>query len=175
MGRGLQHSEKFLPQRGLAMQSLAIRQWQTKSPEETRALGRRLGQHAAPGDVIACCGALGAGKTAFIQGFAEGLGIGEDAYVRSPTFTLVHEYKARIPLYHFDFYRLSYALEAQDIGFEEFLTARGVVIIEWADKFPELLPAGRLDTHIYILSTEERSIQCLAYDSAYVRYLCLTS
>jgi tRNA threonylcarbamoyladenosine biosynthesis protein TsaE len=156
------------------MQSVVAQQWQTRSPEETRALGDGLGRCAVLGDVITCCGALGAGKTTFIQGFAEGLGVGQDAYVRSPTFTLVHEYIARIPLYHFDFYRLSHASEVQDIGFEEYVSARGVVVIEWADKFPNLLPASRLDIRIHILSMEERSIQCVAYDPAYIRYLCLT-
>jgi tRNA threonylcarbamoyladenosine biosynthesis protein TsaE len=78
-------------------------------------------------------------------------------------------------LYHFDFYRLSHATEVQDIGFEEYISAQGVVVIEWADKFPDLLPASRLDVRIHILSTEERSIQCVAYDLAYSRYLCLAS
>lgn len=156
------------------MQPIAIRQWQTNSPEATHALGRCLGQHARRGDFVACSGALGAGKTVLVQGFVDGLGGGISAYVRSPTFTLVHEYKARIPLFHFDFYRFSHASEALDIGFEEYLDSGSIVIVEWADKFPDLLPASRLDICIHILSTEERRIQCLAYDSVCVRYLCLT-
>ena len=156
------------------MQPIATRQWQTGGPEETHALGVCLGQRAARGDLVACYGTLGAGKTIFIQGFAAGLGVEAAAYVRSPTFTVVHEYKAKIPIYHFDFYRLFHVSEAQDIGFEEYLDAGGVVIAEWADKFPQLLPASRLDVRIHILSTEGRNIQCLVYDPAYVRYLCLT-
>lgn len=148
-----------------------IQQWQTSGPEETYALGVSFGRHAAQGDCIACCGALGAGKTVFIQGFAEGIGIVPEAYVRSPTFTLMHEYKGRIPLFHFDFYRLLHAIEVLNIGFEEYLYAQGAVIIEWADKFPELIPKSHLEVRINILSEEKRSIQCKVYDSTYTRYL----
>jgi tRNA threonylcarbamoyladenosine biosynthesis protein TsaE len=125
----------------------------TVQADETLALGVRLGQWARAGDMVACRGALGAGKTTFVQGFAAGLGVGSDDYVRSPTFALVHAYHGRTPLYHFDFYRLSCCTEVQDIGFEEYLTARGVVIVEWADKFPELLPSVRLEG-IYVLLTQ---------------------
>ena len=120
------------------MQSLVTQRCLTVQAEETRALGVRLGRWARASDIVACRGALGAGKTTFVQGFAEGLGVGSDGYVRSPTFALVHEYHGRTPLYHFDFYRLSGCTEVQDIGFEEYLADRGVVIVEWADKFPEL-------------------------------------
>ena len=108
------------------MQSLVAQRRLTVQPEETRALGARLGQWARAGDMVACCGALGAGKTTFVQGFAKGLGVGEEAYVRSPTFALVHAYHGHIPLYHFDFYRLTSWGEVQDIGFEEYLDARAV-------------------------------------------------
>jgi tRNA threonylcarbamoyladenosine biosynthesis protein TsaE len=156
------------------VQPFATQQWQTSSPEETYALGSSFGRQAAVGDFVACCGPLGAGKTLFVQGFAQGLGVGDEAYVRSPTFTLVHMYKARIPLFHFDFYRLSTATEVQDMGFEEYVHTPGVVMVEWAEKFPELLPASRLDIRIHILSTEKRGIEALVYNPAYARYLCLT-
>jgi len=152
------------------MQPFATQQWQTRSPESTHALGVCLGQCALPGDVVACSGPLGAGKTVLAQGLAEGLGVETTAYVRSPTFTLVHEYRARIPIYHFDFYRISHATEVQGIGFEEYLDAQGVVIVEWADKFPELLPANRLDLCIQVLPKEIRRIQGVVYAAAYVRY-----
>jgi tRNA threonylcarbamoyladenosine biosynthesis protein TsaE len=156
------------------MRPVAMRQWLTHDAEETQALGTCLGRRAREGDFIACCGTLGAGKTTFIQGFAQGVGVGVDAYVRSPTFTLVHEYHGTFPLYHFDFYRLSHYVEVQDIGFEDYCEADGVVIIEWADKFPELLPTRRLDIHIQMVSSAMRSIQGMVYDSSYARFLSLT-
>jgi tRNA threonylcarbamoyladenosine biosynthesis protein TsaE len=152
------------------LQPIAIHQWLTSSAEETHTLGMHLGQLANSGDFVACCGALGAGKTTFIQGFAQGLAVGAEAYVRSPTFMLAHQYNGRLPLYHFDFYRLSYLSEIQDIGFTDYLNAGGVVIVEWADKFPEILPIRRLDVAIKVTSLSTRSIQCTAYDISYVRY-----
>ena len=152
------------------MQSLVTQRCLTVQAEETRALGARLGRRARVGDIVACRGALGAGKTTFVQGFAEGLDVGAENYVRSPTFALVHAYHGRTPLYHFDFYRLSCCAEVQDIGFEEYLTARGVVIVEWADKFPELLPPVRLEVYIRIVDADRRCVQWMAYDMSYSRY-----
>ena len=152
------------------MQSLVTQRRLTVQAEETRALGARLGRCARVGDIVACRGVLGAGKTTFVQGFAEGLGVGGDDYVRSPTFALVHVYHGRIPLYHFDFYRLSSCSEVQDIGFEEYLEAHGVVIIEWADKFPEIMPPMRLEVSIRIADSDRRWLQWMAYDTSYGRY-----
>lgn len=112
----------------------------SRHPSETAALGRRLAAAAAPGEVWALAGTLGAGKTHFVQGVAAGLGC--DAAVTSPTFTLVHEYPGgRLPLYHFDFYRLKNAAEALALDLDEYLDGDGLTVIEWGDKFPELLPA----------------------------------
>jgi len=152
------------------MQSIVTQRLLTMQVEETRALGARLGRWARAGDLIACRGPLGAGKTTLVQGFAEGLEIAGDSYVRSPTFALVHVYHGRISLYHFDFYRLSSCAEVQDIGFEEYLDAAGVVIIEWADKFPEILPRMRLDISIRIADSDRRWLQWMAYDASYGRY-----
>ena len=152
------------------MLSLVAQRRRTVQAEETRALGARLGRWARAGDIVACRGALGAGKTTFVQGFAEGLGVGGDAYVRSPTFALVHAYHGRIPLYHFDFYRLSSCAEVQDIGFEEYLDAGGVIIIEWADRFPEILPPMRLEVSVRIADSDRRWLQWMAYDTSYGRY-----
>lgn len=152
------------------MQPLATQRCLTMQVEETLALGVRLGQRARAGDFIACCGALGSGKTTFVQGFAKGYGVGANDYVRSPTFALVHMYHGHAPLYHFDFYRLSCCAEVQDIGFEEYLETRGVVIVEWADKFPQLLPAERLEVHIRIVASDRRCVQWMAYDRLYGRY-----
>jgi tRNA threonylcarbamoyladenosine biosynthesis protein TsaE len=119
---------------------------------------------------VTCRGTLGAGKTTFIQGFAKGLGVGVDDYVRSPTFALVHVYHGRVSLYHFDLYRLSSCDEVQDIGFEEYLDADGVVIIEWPDKFPEILPPIRLEISIRIGDSDRRWLQWMASDPSYGRY-----
>ena len=109
------------------------------SPAETIALARTLAAALRRGDVLALSGDLGAGKTHFVKGLAAGLGTA--ASVTSPTFTLLHEYPGgRLPLYHFDFYRLDAADEALKIGLDEYLDGDGACVIEWAEKFPALLP-----------------------------------
>lgn len=153
------------------MHPLRIQRWFTAHADETRSLGVQWGQRAQKGDFIACDGALGVGKTTFIQGFAAGLGVYPDAYVHSPTFTLINEYQGDVPLYHFDFYRLSAMDEVWDIGFEEYLHSEGVVIVEWAHKFPTLLPLSRLDILIAMASFETRYVQGAIYDETYMRYL----
>lgn len=152
------------------MQSLVTQRRLTVQAEETQALGAHLGRWARAGDIVTCRGALGAGKTTFVQGFAKGLGVAGDDYVRSPTFALVHVYHSSISLYHLDLYRLSSYAEVQDIGFEEYLNAGGVVIIEWADKFPEILPPMRLEVSIRIAGSARRWLQWMAYDTSYSRY-----
>ena len=109
------------------------------SPAETIALARTLAATLRRGAVLALSGDLGAGKTHFVKGLAAGLGTA--ASVTSPTFTLLHEYPGgRLPLYHFDFYRLDAADEALKIGLDEYLDGDGACVIEWAEKFPALLP-----------------------------------
>ena len=104
------------------------------------AHGRALGATLRRGDVLGLCGDLGAGKTHFVKGLAAALGASAD--VTSPTFTLIHEYiGGRLPLYHFDFYRLDDEDDALKIGLDEYLDGDGICVIEWADKFPDLLPA----------------------------------
>lgn len=111
----------------------------SNSPEQTFAAGRDFATRLRAGDVVALDGDLGAGKTQFIKGLAAGLG--HDGEVTSPTFTLVHEYTGgRMPLFHFDFYRLDSDDEALRIGLDDYLGARGIVAIEWAGKFPAVLP-----------------------------------
>ncbi len=110
------------------------------SPEETAAYGAQLGASARRGDVFALSGDLGAGKTQFVKGLATGLGCAPDG-VTSPTFTLVHEYVAgRLPLFHFDFYRLESEDEALGIGLDDYLSGDGILAIEWAEKYARLLP-----------------------------------
>jgi tRNA threonylcarbamoyladenosine biosynthesis protein TsaE len=142
----------------------------TLNPDDTKNLGACLGRYARQGDFIACYGPLGAGKTTFIQGFAEGFKVENAEYVRSPSFALVHEYRGRYPLYHFDFYRLSHWSESLDIGFLDYLDSQGVVIVEWADRFPELLPSDRLDVDMQVLPSGGRSIQFTAYGTTCARF-----
>jgi tRNA threonylcarbamoyladenosine biosynthesis protein TsaE len=114
-----------------------------ESPEAMERLGREFAKEAQPGNVIALLGGLGAGKTHWTKGFVAG--IGSAAEVTSPTFGLVHEYSdGRLPVFHFDFYRLDSAAELIALGWDEMLEQGGVFVVEWADKFPELLPADSL-------------------------------
>ena len=107
--------------------------------------------------MIALVGELGAGKTQFVKGFANGLGYAGE--VTSPTFTLIHEYLGgRLPLYHFDFYRLENEAEAVGLGIEEYLLGDGACVIEWADRFPALLPANTRWFDLRILPDERREI-----------------
>ncbi|MDY3993511.1 MAG: tRNA (adenosine(37)-N6)-threonylcarbamoyltransferase complex ATPase subunit type 1 TsaE [Evtepia sp.] len=113
----------------------------SKSPQETEALGQALVQKLAPGAVVAFSGDLGAGKTAFVRGMAQGLGITQR--VTSPTFTIVNEYEGgRLPLFHFDMYRLHSAEELFDIGWEDFLSRGGVCAVEWSENIQEALEPG---------------------------------
>jgi tRNA threonylcarbamoyladenosine biosynthesis protein TsaE len=111
----------------------------SRQPSETIAFARDMALRLRPGSVIALDGELGSGKTQFVKGLASGLGfVGE---VTSPTFTLIHEYiGGRLPIYHFDFYRLENEVEALQLGLEEYLQGNGVCVIEWAGKFPPLIP-----------------------------------
>ena len=109
------------------------------TPEDTLAFGKSLAAHLKAGDVIALCGQLGAGKTHVVKGLLTGLDSSEE--VTSPTFSLVHEYQhARLPSFHFDFYRMKHEAELLNIGWDEYLDEPGIVIVEWADLFPALLP-----------------------------------
>lgn len=111
----------------------------SKSPEDTFALGKLIGESVAPGSVLTLVGDLGVGKTVFTQGLAEGLGI-SDA-VNSPTFTIVQQYDSgRIPLYHFDVYRIGDISEMDEIGYEDCFYGEGVCLIEWSQLILEILP-----------------------------------
>ena len=113
--------------------------FESNSAEDTFAFGQKLGREAVPGEIICLDGDLGVGKTVFTQGFAAGLGI--DDYVNSPTFNLVKEYEGgRLPLYHFDVYRIGDPSEMEEIGYEDYFYSQGVSIIEWPGQIEELLP-----------------------------------
>ena len=112
---------------------------ESNSREDTYRIGRELGEQAAPGQAFCFFGDLGVGKTIFSQGFAKGLGV--DDIVNSPTFTIVKEYDdGRLPLYHFDVYRIGDVDEMEEIGYDEMVYGNGVCLIEWANLIEEILP-----------------------------------
>jgi tRNA threonylcarbamoyladenosine biosynthesis protein TsaE len=123
----------------------------TASPEETRALGEAVAVVLGSGDVVSLTGDLGAGKTTFVQGAASGLGVEEP--VLSPTFTLVRQYAAPIPVLHVDVYRLDRLQDVLDLGFEEMVDGGSVVFIEWGDAIDPLLPPEQLQV-VLTLPTE---------------------
>ncbi len=129
----------------------------THSPAETRALGEMLARKLRPGDVLLFWGNLGAGKSEMTRGIARGLGVTET--VTSPSFTILNVYESgRMPLYHFDWYRLQSAEELWEMGMEEYLGGDGVAVVEWPSQCPEAIPETRLDITIKPLTDTEREI-----------------
>lgn len=129
----------------------------TQSPEETRELGRRLAQRLQPGDVLLLWGNLGAGKSEMTRGIAEGLGV--SGPVTSPSFTILNVYDdGRVPLYHFDWYRLESAEELYEMGMDEYLGGDGVAVVEWPSQCPEAIPESYLEVKICPVSETEREI-----------------
>ena len=130
--------------------------YRTHSPEQTQELGKKLAANLRPGDIIAFYGDLGAGKTAFTRGLAEGLQIKEQ--VTSPTYTIVNEYlSGSMPLFHFDMYRLGSSDELFDIGWEDYLSRGGVCAVEWSENVEDALE-GAITVSIYRLGDLEREI-----------------
>jgi tRNA threonylcarbamoyladenosine biosynthesis protein TsaE len=136
--------------------------------ERTRALGQALGELARAGDVVLLEGELGAGKTAFTQGI--GLGLGVAATINSPTFTILKEYEGRLPLYHFDLYRLDEPDELYELGFEDYFHGDGVCVVEWAergeftDEEPPVWDGAWLRVALTIVGEDERMLTCSAAD-----------
>ncbi len=133
------------------------------SPAETRRLGVRVGRHLRPGDAVCLMGEMGTGKTLFARGIAEGLGVPGGRGVRSPTFTLVHEYTGRHPIYHLDLYRLRGEEELEGIGWEEMLYGEGVTVIEAAEKMEQQLPEERLDVVLAREGVRVRRLMLVGY------------
>lgn len=129
---------------------MALREWESFSPEDTFAIGKSLGEEAKPGETYTLIGDLGAGKTVFTQGVAAGLGITEP--VNSPTFTILQIYEGgRLPFYHFDVYRIGDVEEMEEIGYQDCFYGEGICLIEWANLIEEILPE-----HYYSVSIEKR-------------------
>ena len=114
------------------------------SREQTLEMGRLIGAILERGDIVALIGELGSGKTCLTQGMAKGLGVEENVPVVSPTFTLINEYPGKIPLIHLDVYRLSGPRDLEDMGYEEYFEGGGIIVIEWAEKIRDILPAKTL-------------------------------
>jgi len=137
----------------------------SNSPAETHALGERLGNAARAGDVIALIGDLGSGKTVLSKGLAAGIGC-DPNHVLSPTFVLMRQHEGRLPLYHFDAYRLSGPDEMLAIGAEETFFGNGICAIEWADRVMETLPADRLEIHMSVAGEDSRKVRLVATGAA---------
>lgn len=134
----------------------------TQQVTETRAWGARLGRLVQPGDFIALHGDLGAGKTHFAQGVAQGLVVPDEYRVTSPTYTVLNIYPGRLPLYHFDLYRLSGAAEIVELGFAEYFYGTGVCLVEWAERLGNECPADRLEIAFSYAREEQRVIRFTA-------------
>ena len=129
----------------------------SNSPTETEAVGRQLAENVRVGSVLALQGELGSGKTLFTKGFMAGMG--SNAAVSSPTFTIVHEYRdGRLPVYHFDLFRVENCQSLARLGLDDYFFSDGVSVIEWADRFPEFIPEQALWILFEIKSENQRSI-----------------
>ena len=121
-------------------------------------IGAKLGKKLKAGDVVALIGDLGAGKTVLTKGIAKGLGVKNVRYVNSPTFVIIKEYKGKMPLYHFDLYRLSKSSVLDAENFEEYFYGDGVTVVEWADKIRKLLPKRHVEVRLSVAGEGKRKI-----------------
>jgi tRNA threonylcarbamoyladenosine biosynthesis protein TsaE len=137
----------------------SVLRFESRSEEETRALGRRLADRLPERGVVLLIGKLGAGKTTLTQGIAEGRRAARAEDVSSPTFTLIHEYGEPVNVYHIDLYRLESLEEAQRLGLEDIYDADALVVIEWGERFPELLPKERVEIRIRDAGEDTREIE----------------
>jgi len=133
--------------------------YRTASEEETIALGERLARELPVKQVVLLIGQLGAGKTTLAKGIVKGLGAADPDEVASPTFTLIHEYGRERRVYHVDLYRLDHLRELATLGLEELFERQAIVLIEWGERFPQLLPAERTEIYIRTASSGEREIE----------------
>lgn len=131
----------------------------TESDQETIQIGRNLGSLLREGDVVALVGELGSGKTCLTKGIAYGLGIDPRTVVVSPSFSIVNEYEGRVTLFHVDVYRLESLSEALSAGLEEYLHSGGVVVLEWANRWPDIVPEWAIHAELQILDEHRRRIR----------------
>lgn len=131
----------------------------SNSIEETIEIGAKLAKKLKKGSVVALVGGLGSGKTVFTKGIAKGLGVKEPRYVNSPTFVIIKEYKGRLPLYHFDLYRLNKSGVLDLEAYDEYFYGDGVSVVEWADKIRRFLPAKRIEVRMRAAGERKRIIE----------------
>ena len=131
----------------------------SNSVEDTIGIGLKLARKLKKGDCVALIGDLGSGKTVFTKGIAEGLGVKNPRYVNSPTFVIIKEYKGKIPLYHFDLYRLNRSTVLDAESYEEYFYDDGVVVIEWADKIRTILPKKYIEVKLKVAGENKRKIE----------------
>jgi tRNA threonylcarbamoyladenosine biosynthesis protein TsaE len=136
-----------------------VRVYRTLSEEETILLGERIARELPKQRVVLLIGNLGAGKTTLAKGIVSGLGAAPPDEVSSPTFTLIHEYGADGRVYHVDLYRLDEPREVASLGLEELFDREAIVLIEWGERFPQLLPEGRTEIRIRVTRDQEREIE----------------
>ena len=141
-------------------------EYTTKSPSQTKKLGKKIAALLKNGDVLALCGDLGTGKTCLSQGLARGLGVDKTVPISSPTYTLVNQYEGDTTVYHLDLYRIKSDDEFYLSGLDEFLNDKAVTIIEWADKHTEVLPDESIWIHLSFIDFETRKI-LISYNEDY--------
>jgi tRNA threonylcarbamoyladenosine biosynthesis protein TsaE len=139
--------------------------------DSTVAFGRRLGERLFPGAVIALIGPLGAGKTHFVRAVAEGLEVEDSRMVTSPTFVLIQEYKGRLPIYHFDVYRLRSEAEFMELGAHEYFANNGVCLIEWADRVEKYLPRDHMRITFSVTGETSRTATMKAIGERYTEII----
>ncbi len=142
----------------------SARRFETHSDEETRALGRQLAAQLPDRGIVLLIGDLGAGKTTLAKGIVEGRGAARAEDVGSPTFTLIHEYGEPVSVYHVDLYRLENAEQARRLGLEDLFVQPALVLIEWGDRFPALLPDTRIEIRLADSGQDNRSIELIGLD-----------
>lgn len=133
----------------------------SRNIDETIQIGEKIAKTLKPGSVVALDGNLGAGKTMLTKGIAKGLKIKGYKYVNSPSFVIIKEYKGKIPLYHFDVYRLKDSESLENVNYDEYFYGEGVSVVEWADKIKNLLPKKRVKVTIKHKNETTREIKCI--------------
>ncbi|MEW6075448.1 MAG: tRNA (adenosine(37)-N6)-threonylcarbamoyltransferase complex ATPase subunit type 1 TsaE [Candidatus Omnitrophota bacterium] len=139
----------------------------TRSPQQTRIFAKKIAALLQPGDILCLTGELGSGKTVFTKGIAWGLGIAPQEIV-SPTFVLLRQYeKAKIPLFHFDLYRVTRERQISEVGYEEYMFDAGVTVVEWAERLGGLMPGAFLEISLRIVSGKSRELILASHGSRY--------
>jgi len=143
----------------------------SRSERQTKNCGRKLAELLEGGEIIGLNGELGAGKTCFVRGVAEGLGVGSNAWIRSPTFTLINEYHGRLPVYHVDLYRVSDPGQQNDLNLREYLYGDGVALVEWFDYLPIKEGEEFLEVTFEHGAANQRTLTFVAHGERYQRML----